>query len=126
MRFIDISIWLHGSTSSFGKILIVQIIVNGTGSLKSCTCGKALLDDVFKIDDRLLLLDEWWIYSYVAFLEVVLDVYSAVKYELLSSICCCDEFECGFIDIVFNLYIVVRFPLFFVLRYWESFYTSHF
>ena len=100
----------------------MQIIVNGTSSLKSCTCGKGLLDDVFKIDDRLLLLDDWWIYSYVAFLilfimEVVLDVDSAVKYDLLSSICCCDEFECGFIDIVFNLYIVVRFSLFFVLRY---------
>ena len=45
---------------------------------------KGLLNDVFKIDDRLLLFYDWWIYSYVVFLilfiiEVVLEVATDVK-----------------------------------------------
>ena len=48
-------------------------------------------------------------------MEVVLEVDIDVKCDLLLSIFCCNEFECGAIDTVFNIYIVVRFSLFLYL-----------
>ena len=45
-------------------------------------------------------------------MEIVLEVAIDVKCDLFLSIFYCDEFECGVIGTVFNLYIVARFSIF--------------
>ena len=48
-------------------------------------------------------------------MEIVLEVAIDVKCDLFLSIFYCDEFECGVIGTVFNLYIVARFSIFLYL-----------